>query len=123
VRAAAVRPPVAPRVLTVRRALARPVGDPRRLLRAMRGLLVRRALALFGVLIALCLFHVWLRLQVTHLGYELSEAQQMRTRLEHEQRQLDVELAMLRDRGRLRELGRQRLGLVEPGKGQVLELR
>ena len=89
----------------------------------MRGLFVRRVLALFVLLIALCLVHVWLRLQVTRLGYQLSEGQQMTTRLEDERRQLEVELAMLKDHNRLRELAQRRLGMVEPAKGQVLELR
>src|SRR5204863_1072804 len=64
----------AARVLTVRRPLARPAAHPARLLRAMRGWLVRRALGLGAVLVGLCLLQVWLRLQVTHVGYELSAA-------------------------------------------------
>src|SRR5438034_211139 len=54
------------------------------MLRAMRGWLVRRALVLGAVLVALCMLQVWLRLQVTHLGYELSAARamQLRARIE-----------------------------------------
>jgi hypothetical protein len=111
------------RVLTVRRPLVRPTAHPRRLLRAMRGRVVRRALALGAVLVALCLLQVWLRLQVTHLGYELSAARDMQLRLVHEQRELEVELATLRDPGRLGDLAHRRLGMTEPGKGQVVTLR
>ena len=113
----------AARVLTIRRPLVRPTAHPRRLLRVMRGWVVRRALALGAVLVGLCLFQVWLRLQVTHLGYELSAARDMQLRLQHEQRELEVELATLRDPGRLGDLARRRLGMTEPGKGQVVILR
>jgi len=113
----------AARVLTVRRPLARPAAHPAPLLRAMRGWLVRRALGLGAVLVGLCLLQVWLRLQVTHVGYELSAARDMQLRLEHEHRELEVELATLRDPGRLGDLARRRLGMQEPGKGQVVILR
>jgi cell division protein FtsL len=89
----------------------------------MRGLLVRRVLALGAVLVALCLGKVWLRLQVVRLGYELSTARQVQLRLEHEGHELEVELAMLRDHGRLSDLARRRLSMSEAGRGQVVELR
>jgi len=113
----------ATRVLLVRRPLTRPPTHSGRLLRAMRGWLVRRALVLGAVLVVLCLLQVWLRLQVTHLGYELSAARDMQLRLEHERRELEVELATLRDPGRLGDLARRRLGMRDPGKGQVVILR
>jgi len=117
-------PPAAPaRTLTVRRPLVRPAGDARSLLRAMRGWLVRRAFMLGAVLVALCMVQVWLRLQVMQVGYELSVARQMQLRLEHERRELDVELATLRDPGRIDALARKRLGLTDPKKGQVVTLR
>lgn len=111
------------RVLTVRRPLATPVPGRRRLLRVVRAWLVRRVLVLGAVLLALCLLQVWLRLQVDRLGYELSAARQMQLRLEHERRELEVELATLRDPGRLADLARRRLGLVDPRPGQVVILR
>jgi cell division protein FtsL len=111
------------RVLTIRRPLVRPTGNPRRLLAVMRGWVVRRALVLGAVLVFLCMLQVWLRLQVLHMGYELSAARRMQLRLEHEQRELEVELATLRDPGRLGDLARRRLGMTEPSKGQVVTLR
>ena len=111
------------RLLTIRRPLIRPTGNPRRLLAVMRGWVVRRALVLGAALVFLCMLQVWLRLQVTHLGYQLSAARDMQLRLEHEQRELEVELATLRDPGRLGDLARRRLGMQEPGKGQVVILR
>jgi len=93
------------------------------MLRVMRGLLVRRVLALGALLIALSMLQVWLRLQVMHVGYELSAARQMQLRLEHERRELEVELATLRDPRRIDEMARRRLGMIEPAKGQVVVLQ
>ncbi len=112
----------AARVLSVRRPLVARPTDGGRLLRAVRGLLIRRVLALGAVLVAACMLHVWLRLQVTRLGYELSSARQMQLRLEHDRRELEVELATLRDPGRIGDVARQRLGMTEPRKGQVVVL-
>jgi cell division protein FtsL len=111
------------RVLNVRRPLVRPATHSARLLRAVRGWPVRRALVLGAVLVVLCMLQVWLRLQVTHLGYELSATRDMQLRLEHEQRELEVELATLRDPARLGDLARKRLGMTEPGSGQVVVVR
>jgi cell division protein FtsL len=111
------------RVLAIRRPLVRPPANPPRLLRVVRGWFVRRVLVLGAVLVVLCMVQVWLRLQVVHLGYELSAARKMQLRLEHEQRELEVELATLRDPGRLGEMARRRLGMTEPAKGQVVILR
>jgi cell division protein FtsL len=111
------------RMLVVRRPLVRPVGEAPRLLRVVRGWVVRRAFALGVALVALCMVQVWLRLQVTQVGYDLSVARQLQLRLEQERRQLEVELATLRDPGRLDDVARRRLGLTEPRKGQVVTLR
>lgn len=68
------------------------------------------------------LLHVWLRLQVVHLGYVLSTTSKLQSQLEQENRQLKVELATLTARERLESLARQQLGMVEPRKGQVVIL-
>jgi cell division protein FtsL len=110
------------RTLTVRRPLVRPTGDGVRLLRVARGWHLRRALVLGAVLIGLCLAQVWLQLQVTRLGYELSDARRVQLRLEHERRELEVELATLRAPGRIDALARERLGMTPPRPGQVVVL-
>ena len=111
------------RTLTVRRPLVVPEIDRRRLLQAMRRWLVRRTIAMGLVLVALCMVQVWVRLQVVDVGYQLSAARQMQQRLEQQHRELEVELAMLRDRTHLAELASKRLGMHEPDKGRVVELR
>jgi len=110
------------RTLTVRRPLVRPAGKRNRLLGRMRGWVVRGVIVLGATLVFLCMLDVWLRLQVTHLGYELSVARKMQLRLEHERGELELELATLRDPARI-DLGARRLGMTEPRKGQVVTLR
>lgn len=76
------------------------------------------ALLLVGVALA----HVWLRLQVVHMGYVLSASSKLQNQLEQEQRALKVELATLTSPDRLEAMARKRLGLVPPEKGQVIVL-
>jgi len=113
----------APRVLSVRRPLVRPAGDPRRLVHMMRSRISRRVAALGGILLLLCLVQVWLRLQVVDVGYQLSAARSLLDRLDHEHRQLRAEIATLQDATSLADAARAKAGLVEPRKGQVIELR
>lgn len=113
----------APRTLAIRRPLVRPTTDPRRLMRAMRSRLTRRVTAFGAILLLLCLLQVWLRLQVVDIGYQLSAARKMEERLDHERRQLRAELATLQDTAALADAARARIGLAEPQKGQVVDLR
>ena len=73
-------------------------------------------------LVALALLHVWLRLQVVHLGYVLSTTSKLQSQLEQENRQLKVELATLTSPDRLEPMARGRLGMVEPERGQMVIL-
>jgi cell division protein FtsL len=73
-------------------------------------------------LVCLALLHVWLRLQVVHLGYVLSTTSKLKSQLEQERRELKVELATLSSPQRLEQMARSRLGLREPEKGQVVIL-
>ena len=113
----------AQRTLAIRRPLVRPTTDPRRLMRAMRSRLTRRVTAFGAILLLLCLLQVWLRLQVVDIGYQLSAARKMEERLDHERRQLRAELAKLQDAAALADAARTKLGLAEPQKGQVVDLR
>jgi cell division protein FtsL len=73
-------------------------------------------------LVAVTLIHVWLRLQVVHMGYVLSTTSKLQNRLEQEQRELQLELATLMSPDRLEAMARKRLGLAPPEKGQVIVL-
>ena len=76
------------------------------------------ALALIGTV----LVHVWLRLQVVYMGYVLSSASKLQSRLEQENRELKIELATMTSPDRLESLARRRLGLKPPEKGQIIVL-
>ena len=81
------------------------------------------AMALLAVtLLGVVLAHVWLRLQVVHMGYVLSTASRLQNRLEQENRELRVEWATLTSADRLEAMARKRLGLAPPEKGQVVLL-
>jgi len=73
-------------------------------------------------LVSLALLHVWLRLQVVHLGYILSTTSKLQSQLEQENRELKLELATLTSPDRLEGVARTRLKLTEPEKGQVVIL-
>lgn len=95
-------------------------SDARRRLRRAR---VGRAITAVVVLLASGLAHVWVRLQVTELGYGLNTTGEIVARLEREQRELEAELAMLTAPQHLAEEARRRLDMREPEPGQVVVLR
>ena len=73
-------------------------------------------------LVGVALLHVWLRLQVVHMGYVLATTSKLQNQLEQENRELKVELATLTSPDRLEAMSRRRLGLRPPEKGQVIVL-
>lgn len=83
--------------------------------------LTTTALLVLG-LIGVVLLHVWLRLQVVHMGYVLSTTSKLQNQLEQENRELKVEWATLTSPDRLEAMSRRRLGLTLPEKGQVIVL-
>jgi hypothetical protein len=93
--------------------------EARRLRRSRAG----RAITAAIVLLASGLAHVWVRLQVTELGYGLNTTGEIVARLEREQRELEAELAMLTAPQHLAEEARRRLDMREPEPGQVVVLR
>jgi cell division protein FtsL len=70
--------------------------------------------------VSLALLQVWLRLQVVRLGYVLSTTTKLQKQLKQENRELRLELATLTSPEHLENMARQRLGLREPEKGQVV---
>jgi len=92
-------------------------------LRLFGWLRVGPAVAAALVLLGCGLVHVWVRLQVTGLGYGLSTIREIVARLEQEQRELEVELAMLTAPQHLAEEARRRLDMREPKAGEVVVIR
>lgn len=85
-----------------------------------------RALALFAVTVfftSAALAHVWVRLQVVRLGYQISRETDREKRLQQVHRKLQVERALLRSPERLERLARERLGLTMPDPGIIQRLK
>lgn len=78
--------------------------------------------SLVSLLVGLALFYVWLRLQVVHMGYVLASTTKLQNQIEHENRELKVELATLTSPDRLEAMARRRLGMMPPERGQVIIL-
>ena len=113
--APALRAPT-PRILAVRRPLVRPTDDPRPLVGVMRSRIDAAHRCARLVLVVLCLAQVWLRLQVVNVGYELSAARKLLQRLDHEERELRAELAILQDASALAEAARPRPASSSPAR-------
>lgn len=78
-----------------------------------------RALLTWGVLlVGLCVLlllgHVWVRIKVVEVGYQLSVTRQLVERLEQEGRELAVRAAAADADGRLEDLAAQRLAMRRP---------
>lgn len=86
----------------------------RRRLRAMG-----RALVCAGILVALVLGMVGLRVQQVRLSYRLDALRTARAELEETNRRLRVELATLKALARIEGKARGELGMVPPARGQV----
>ncbi len=85
-----------------------------------------RALALFAVTLfftSAALAHVWVRLQVVRLGYQISQETDREKRLQQVHRKLQVERALLRSPERLERLARERLNLTMPDPGTIQRLK
>jgi cell division protein FtsL len=66
---------------------------------------------------------VWCRVQVVQLGYKLSEAHRIHTRLLNDSKKLHLELARLKAPERVERIAIEQLGLNRPRKEQIVELR
>jgi|GEM_PF-2216275 cell division protein FtsL len=73
----------------------------------------------FGVITPAAIAHVWTHLQVLDYGYRLSKATRQHHRLTERQKQLEVEIALLRDPQRIAKLARQKLNLRAPQPEQM----
>ena len=82
----------------------------------------RAALAWLGALAAAGALEVWLHLQTTELGYQLSALHHVLMRLSSEKSELEVELATLTSPRALDAAAKSRLGLRPPREGQVVGL-
>ena len=66
--------------------------------------------------------YVWCRVQVVQLGYLLSDAHRINTRLLNDNKKLHLELARLKAPERVERIAIQQLGLRHPTKNQIVLL-
>ena len=85
----------------------------------------RFVLAVAGVLIFVLvgMAQVWVRLRIVRMGYDLSAETKKAQKLQRIEHKLEVEQAVLRRPDRLKDAAKTRLGLREPGRGEVQEIR
>ena len=92
----------------------------------MRGRTRRRQRAsLWSVLliilfVASLVFTVWSRLQITYLGYQLSQLNNEHTQLLKLNKQLRLEVASLESLSRIENIARNQLGLITPKPDQII---
>jgi cell division protein FtsL len=76
-----------------------------------------------ALLLAVSLFFVWSRLQVTNLEYDISSLEGQVRVTRQETRRLQVEAASLRSPERIEQIARTELGLHLPSPDQILTVR
>lgn len=81
------------------------------------------ALIYTALLLAVSLFFVWSRLQVTHLEYDISSLEGQVRVARQETRQLQVEAASLRSPERIERIARTDLGLRLPTPEQIVTVK
>ena len=66
---------------------------------------------------------VWTNLETFRLGYQIESLQKQKESLAEKQRQLEMERARVSALARVETVARERLGLVTPGRDQVVFVR
>lgn len=75
-----------------------------------------------GFFTTAALAHVWVRLQIVRLGYQISRETTRETRLQQLHRKLEVERALLRSPTRLEQEAKARFHLEMPDPGHIFTL-
>jgi len=66
------------------------------------------------------IFVVWSRLQITYLGYEISQVNKEQKQLLNLNKQLKLEAASLKSLARIENIARKQLGLANPKPHQMV---
>lgn len=66
------------------------------------------------------IFHVWSRFRLVELNLQVSEASRKLKNIEQEQRQLQLEVALLKTPARIEAIAKHKFGMVVPGKEQII---
>lgn len=73
-----------------------------------------------GLLFSLSLIHVWSRLRIIKLGYEISERMMARRKLVDLNGKLRLQAAALKAPGRIEYIAKKRFGLKAPRPEQII---
>ncbi len=86
-----------------------------------------RLFLFFGLFLLLfiggSLFYVWSRIQVIHLGYEISRALKEGKALAEANKRLRLEAASLKSYARIEKIAAEELKMVKPKPDQVIVIR
>jgi cell division protein FtsL len=86
----------------------------------------KTALSLFivtTIFIWSLIFFVWSRLQITHLGYQISQANSEQQQLLKLNKQMKLEIASLKSLSRIESIAKNQLGLINPEPHQVVFIK
>lgn len=75
------------------------------------------------LLVGASLFYVWTRIQVIHLGYEISKALKESQTLTDTNKRLRLEVATLKSYARIERIAKEELKMVKPKPDQVIVIR
>jgi len=86
-----------------------------------------QSLLFFSVFLCLfiggSLFYVWSRIQVIHLGYEISNAVKAGNALAESNKRMRLEVAMLKSYARIEKIAVEELKMTKPKPHQVIVIR
>jgi cell division protein FtsL len=74
----------------------------------------------FAAITSLVLLFVWERVDIVRLGYQIERFKSQKTLLERERDELRVKLSALTAPERIARMAGDKLGMVQPEKGQVV---
>ena len=80
-------------------------------------------LLVITLLICSLIFFVWARLQITHLGYQISQANSTQQELLKLNKQLKLEVASLKSFSRIENIAKNQLGLTNPEPRQLVFIK
>lgn len=84
---------------------------------------VSSILTAIALLLAIGVFHVWLRIEVTQSEYAVSRLEQQIRQQQYEQKSLMVKVAQLTNPRHIEKIATSRLGLRAPSSEQVITIR
>lgn len=78
---------------------------------------------LVGVVVAGLLLYVGAKVKIYRLGYQIEDLKKEKAELERANRSLTIEASSLKAPARIEEIAVKRLGMVRPGKDNIVVVR